>query len=116
MKKYFSIWMIFVLTLCLFTGCGENKITDNSENDDRNISSVNDNYSESSKDEEDTSDTIGVDFSQLDINMFTERDMKTEYDASKVMSYQVLHMDNSYAWDLKHNGQYNNRDSSDIYR
>ena len=74
MKKTLSILLIFALVCCLFAGCGKS-----SDND----GTIGNNNEPSVTEPSDTSsDPVDVDFSQADEDMFTDRDMKTEYDES----------------------------------
>lgn len=74
MKKILSVLLILTLMLSLLAGCGkdtENK-TQN-ENQDGTSSAA----------------PVEVDFSKNDADMFTERDNKTDYDESKVVTIKL---------------------------
>ncbi len=81
MKKTLSILLIFALVCCLFAGCGK------SSDNDGTI----DNNSESSVTEpsDTSSDPVDVEISQADEDLFTDRDMKTEYDESKAVTVKL---------------------------
>ena len=81
MKKTLSILLVFTLVCCLFTGCG--KPSDNDETIGNN------NESSVTEPSDTSSDPVDVDFSQVDEDMFTDRDSKTEYDESKAVSIQL---------------------------
>ena len=81
MKKYLSILLVFALVCCLLAGCG--KPSDNNGSIDNN------NESSVTKPSDTSSDPADVDFSKMDADMFTERDIKTEYEESKAVSIQL---------------------------
>ena len=81
MKKYISILLVFSLVCCLLSGCG--KPGDNDETIGNN------NESSVTEPSGTSSDPVDVDFSQVDEDMFTDRDGKTEYDESKAVSVQL---------------------------
>lgn len=74
MKRFLSILLILTLTLSLLAGCGSNSQDNHGENGIVNGG------------ENSTSTPVDVDFSQTDSDMFTERDNKTDYDDSKVVT------------------------------
>ncbi len=75
MKKYISIFIVFVAMFSLLTGCG----TGSGGADVSNNSSVT----------TPTDNAVEVDFSKTNADMFTERDCRTEYDASKAVTIQL---------------------------
>lgn len=77
MKRFLSILLILTLTLSLLAGCGSNSQDNNGENGTVNGG------------EDSTSAPVGVDFSQTDSDMFTEKDNKTGYDDSKAVTIQL---------------------------
>ncbi len=81
MKKTLSILLVFALVCCLLSGCG--KPSDNDETIGNN------NESSVTEPSDTSSDPVDVDFSQVDEDMFTDRDSKTEYDESKAVSIQL---------------------------
>ena len=80
MKKYLSIILVFSLVCCLLTGCG--KPSDNG-------GTINNSETSVTKPSDTSSDPVDVDFSQVDEDMFTDRDSKTEYDESKAVTIQL---------------------------
>ena len=93
MKKCVSIALVILLAFSLLAGCGNNSTGgDNNKNDDSNSNNSNSNNSStatSGDDTNSTSDLIDVDFSQTDADMFTDRDSKSEYDASKAVTIKL---------------------------
>ena len=88
MKKCLSVVLVLLLVLGLLAGCGTNNIgEDNNKNDDSN--SNNSSTATSGDDTNSNSDPVDVDFSQTDADMFTDRDSKTEYDASKSVTIKL---------------------------
>ena len=82
MRKIIAI--LLMLTLIL-TGCGNNSQPNGSEPGNNSVSEGTiGNGGESSN-----ADPIEVDFSKTDADMFTERDKKVEYDASKAVTIQL---------------------------
>ncbi len=71
MKKLISIFLVFSFVFCLLTGCGKENSNDETINSN-NESSITD-----------TSDTtavpVDVDYSQADEDIFTDRDVKSDY-------------------------------------
>jgi len=88
MKKCVSIALVILLAFSLFAGCGNNNTGgDNNKNNDSNSS--NSSTVTSGDDANSNSDPVDVDFSQTDADMFTDRDSKTEYDASKAVTIKL---------------------------
>ena len=77
MRKIISVLVILAL---LLAGCGNNSKPNRSESGN----GTTDNGGESSN-----AAPVDVDFSQTDGDMFTERDSKSEYDASKAVTIQL---------------------------
>ena len=77
MRKIISVLLILTL---LLAGCGNNSKPNGSESGN----GTTDNGGENSN-----ADPVDVDFSQTDGDMFTERDSKSEYDASKAVTIQL---------------------------
>ena len=78
------IAILLMLTLIL-TGCGNNSQPNGTEPGNNSVSEgTTGNGGESSN-----ADPVNVDFSQTDGDMFTERDKKAEYDASKAVTIQL---------------------------
>ena len=75
MKKSLSVALVLLLVFSLLTGCGNN-------NNSNNSSMV-------TSGDGANSDPADVDFSQTDADMFTDRDSKTEYDASKSVTIKL---------------------------
>ena len=73
MKKL-SLFLILVLLLSSFAGCGKDS---------------NNKTSSESKDNMSSTVPVEVDFSKTDADMFTERDSKTEYDESKAVTIKL---------------------------
>ena len=81
MKKTLSILLIFSLVCCLLSGCG--KPSDNDETIGNN------NESSVTEPSGTSSDPADADFSQADEDMFTDRDMQTEYDKSQAVTIKL---------------------------
>jgi len=77
MRRIISILLILTL---LLAGCGNNS----KPNDEPAVNNGTSNGGENSN-----ADPVDVDFSQTDADMFTERDKKAEYDASKAVTIQL---------------------------
>ena len=78
------IAILLILTLIL-TGCGNNSQPNGTEPGNNSVSEgTTGNGGENSN-----ADPIEVDFSKTDADMFTERDKKAEYDASKAVTIQL---------------------------
>lgn len=88
MKKCLSIVLALLLVLSLLAGCGDNSTSGNN-NQNGNNNSNNDGTVTFGGDENSNSDPIDVDFSQTDEDMFTDRDSKTEFDASKAVAIKL---------------------------
>lgn len=81
MKNFLSVLLILSLVCCLLAGCG--KQNSNDETIDNNNESI-------ITDTTDTAaDPVDVDFSQTDENMFTDRDMKADYDENDSIFIQL---------------------------
>lgn len=83
MRKILSVFLILSLMLTLLAGCGLTNDPKDSSNDDKSQDNT------ISGDEDTTLDPVDVDFSQTDSDMFTDRDLKTDYDASKAVTIQL---------------------------
>lgn len=88
MKKCLSVLLVLLLVLGLLAGCGNNS-TGGNNNQNGNNNSNNDGTVTSGEDTNSNSDPVDVDFSQTDADMFTDRDSKTEYDASKAVTIKL---------------------------
>lgn len=88
MKKCLSIVLALLLVLSLLAGCGDNSTSGNN-NQNGNNNSNNDGTVTFGEDENSNSNPIDVDFSQTDEDMFTDRDSKTEFDASKAVTVKL---------------------------
>lgn len=88
MKKCLSIVLALLLVLSLLAGCGNNSTSGNN-NQNGNNNSNNDGTVTFGGDENSNSNPIDVDFSQTDEDMFTDRDSKTEFDASKAVTVKL---------------------------
>ena len=80
MRKIISILLILTLAIGTLVGCGNYSKPNGSESGN----GTTDNGGENSN-----AAPVDVDFSQTDGDMFTERDSKTEYDASKAVTIQL---------------------------
>ena len=80
MRKTIVILLMLMLVLGVFAGCSNGTEPGNNSS----IEGITDNGGENSN-----ADPIGVDFSQTDGDMFTERDSKSEYDTSKAVTIQL---------------------------
>jgi len=88
MKKCLSVVLVILLVLGLLAGCGNNN-TGGDNNKDNDSNSSNSGTVTSGDDANSNSDPVDVDFSQTDADMFTDRDSKTEYDASKSVTIKL---------------------------
>ena len=88
MKKCLSIAVVLLLVLGLLAGCGTNN-TGGNNNQNGNNNSNNGGTVTSGENTNSNSDPVDVDFSQTDADMFTDRDSKTEYDASKSVTIKL---------------------------
>jgi len=88
MKKCLSVVLVLFLVLGLLAGCGNNN-TGGDNNKDNDSNSSNSSTVTSGDDANSNSDPVDVDFSQTDADMFTDRDSKTEYDASKSVTIKL---------------------------
>jgi len=77
MRKIISVLVILAL---LLAGCGNNNKLNGSESGEGTTNNGGENSN---------TDPIEVDFSKTDADMFTERDKKAEYDASKAVTIQL---------------------------
>ena len=80
MRKIIPVLLILTLVLGTFAGCSNDSKTNGSEPS----KGITDNGGENSG-----TTPVDVDFSQTDGDMFTERDSKSEYDASKAVTIQL---------------------------
>lgn len=78
MKKYLSIFLIALLLMGTFTGCGKSETAESIESEE-----TTDDYEETS------AGSVEVDFSKTDADMFTDRDMRTEYDVTSAVTIQL---------------------------
>lgn len=82
MRKIIAILLILTL---IFTGCGNNSQPNGSEPGNNSaLEGTTSNGGENSN-----ADPVEVDFSKTDGDMFTERDSKSEYNASKAVTIQL---------------------------
>ena len=81
MRKYLSIILVFVLVCGLLAGCRKSSDKDGTIDNNNELSIT--------EPTDTSSDPVNVDFSKMDADMFTERDIKTEYDESKAVSIQL---------------------------
>ena len=88
MKKSLSVVLVLLLVINLLAGCGNNN-EDGNNNKNNNGNSNNSSTVTSGDDKKTNSDPVDVDFSQTDADMFTDRDSKTEYDASKAVTIKM---------------------------
>ena len=85
MRKIISILLILTIVIGTLAGCGNNSKLDGSEPGSNSVlEGTTNNGGENSN-----ADPADVNFSQSDGDMFTERDSKTEYDASKAVTIQL---------------------------
>ena len=88
MKKCLSVLLVLLLVLGLLAGCGNNN-TGGDNNKDNDSNSSNSGTVTSGDDANSNSDPVDVDFSQTDADMFTDRDSRVEYDASKAVTIKL---------------------------
>jgi len=88
MKKCLSVVLVLLLVFGLLAGCGNNN-TGGDNNKENDSNSSNSGTVTSGDDANSNSDPVDVDFSQTDADMFTDRDSKTEYDASKSVTIKL---------------------------
>ena len=88
MKKCLSVLLVLLLVLGLLAGCGNNN-TGGDNNKDNDSNSSNSGTVTSGDDANSNLDPVDVDFSQTDADMFTDRDSRTEYDASKAVTIKL---------------------------
>ncbi len=87
MKKSLSILLVLSLLICLLAGCGEtNNHGENGKNNEIIQNGDNSSITETLNTNADPAD---VDFSQADGDMFTDRDVRTEYDESDGVLVQL---------------------------
>lgn len=90
MKKCLSVVLVLLLVLGLLAGCGTNNTGGDGDNNKENDSnSSNSGTVTSGDDANSNSDPVDVDFSQTDADMFTDRDSRVEYDASKAVTIKL---------------------------
>ena len=90
MKKCVSVVLVLLLVLGLLAGCGTNNTGEDGDNNKENDSNSSNSGTVTSEDDANSnSDPVDVDFSQTDADMFTDRDSKTEYDASKSVTIKL---------------------------
>lgn len=94
MRKILSLFLILSLMLTLLAGCGSDKNGDvgsDTENKNNGTVSVDNNDDDENDDGESGTDLdpIDVDFSQTDADMFTDRDLRTDYDSSKAVTIEL---------------------------
>ena len=88
MKKCLSVVLVLLLVLGLLAGCGNNN-TGGDNNKDNDSNSNNTGTVTTGDGTDSNSDPVDVDFLQTDADMFTDRDSKTEYDASKSVTIKL---------------------------
>jgi len=93
MKRTLSIMLILSLLVCLLTGCGETgnhgETGNSGENGKNNEIIQNGDNGGNTETPSANSDPADVDFSQADGDMFTDRDVRTEYDESDSVLIQL---------------------------
>ena len=82
MRRIIAILLILTLILA---GCGNNNQPNGTEPENNSVSEG----TTGNSGENNNADPIEVDFSKTDADMFTERDKKAEYDASKAVTIQL---------------------------
>jgi len=84
MRKIISVVLILTLVIGTLSGCGnESKPKGPDSDGNPALEGTTDNGGKNSN-----AAPVDVDFSQTDGDMFTDRDSKTEYDASKAVTIQ----------------------------
>jgi len=93
MKRTLSIILILSLLICLLTGCGETgnhgETGNSGENEKNNEIIQNGDNGGNTETPSTNADPADVDFSQADGDMFTDRDVRTEYDESDGVLIQL---------------------------
>ena len=90
MKKCVSVVLVLLLVLGLLAGCVTNNTGGDGDNNKENDSnSSNSGTVTSGDDANSNSDPVDVDVSETDADMFTDRDSRTEYDASKAVTIKL---------------------------
>jgi len=79
MKKILSILLVLTFILDILAGCGNENLPNGTSPEGNSISNSTNNNTNS----------VDMDSSQTDADMFTERDNKTEYDTSKAIKIQL---------------------------
>ncbi len=87
MKKSLSILLVLSLLICLLAGCGETN--NHGENGKNNEIIQNGDNGGNTETPNTNADPADVDFSQADGDMFTDRDVRTEYDESDGVLIQL---------------------------
>ena len=85
MRRFIAILLILTLALGAFSGCSNDTKPNGTEPENNSASES----TTSNGGENNNADPIEVDFSKTDADMFTERDKKAEYDASKAVTIQL---------------------------
>lgn len=86
MKKSLYLLLSFFLVSCLLTACGKNKSNNETSNDNSSLSNT--------EVSSDADDSIQIDFSESDSDLFTERDYETDYNESESV---IIQLNGSYA-------------------
>lgn len=92
MRKTLSVLLILILVLSLLSGCGlkEKLGGGDSNTDNSNNSLVSDNKENENSDNDNSSaEPVEVDFSATDADMFTDRDLKTDYNAGEAVTIKL---------------------------
>lgn len=82
MKRLLPLLLALALICSLLVGCGNSSSSDETRNNNNNGLSNTDTSGS-------TADTVEVDFSQTDADMFTDRDYKTDYSESESVVIQL---------------------------
>ena len=85
MRRFIAILLILTLALGAFSGCSNDTKPNGTEPENNSASES----TTGNGGGNDNADPIEVDFSKTDADMFTERDNKSEYDASKAVTIQL---------------------------